>query len=112
VVGGPLPDPDTPAAPRFLPEYDNALLSHADRTRVIAHAERELVFTRGAFLVDGFVRGRWHVVRRRQGVTLVVEPFAPLAGRERTALGDEADRLVAFVAGEAPARDVRFEPAG
>src|SRR5215211_137772 len=67
--GAPLPDPATPVPPRFLPEYDNALLSHRDRTRIIADAHRELVFAKGALLVDGFARGAWGIERRRRGAT-------------------------------------------
>jgi hypothetical protein len=114
----PRPDPATPAPPRFLPEYDNLLLSHADRSRVIADGHRELVFTKGALLVDGFVRGTWRLDRPsrpgrgREATTLVVEPFAELSGRDRAEVAAEGERLLAFAAGDAAARDLRFAPAG
>ncbi len=64
VPDGILPGPDVPAPVRLLPEYDNALLSHADRTRIIADGDRPFVFTRnghvgGTVLVDGYVRATW-----------------------------------------------------
>jgi len=108
----PRPDPDTPAPPRFLPEYDNLLLSHDDRTRVIADPHRPLVFMKGAVLVDGFVRGTWKIDRQKGAASLVVEPFAPLSKRDRAALADEGARLLAVAADGARAHDVRFSSPG
>jgi hypothetical protein len=93
----PRPDPDTPAPPRFLPEYDNALLAHADRSRIIADADRARVFTKGAALLDGFVCAAWTLKRQRGVATLRIEPFRPLTATERNALSDEGAALLAFV---------------
>jgi hypothetical protein len=103
----PRPHPDTPAPPRFLPEYDNVLLSHADRTRIIADEHRRRVFTRGAVLVDGFVQGAWTIMRQRDTATLRIEPFAPLPAQDRIAVAEEGARLLTFAASDARARDVQ-----
>jgi hypothetical protein len=84
-----LPDPETPAPPCFLPESDNALLSHADRTRIISEEYRRTLFKapimRGV-LLDGFVCGTWKKERTREKATLLIEPFEPLATKERDSL--------------------------
>jgi hypothetical protein len=108
----PRPDPDTPAPPRFLPEYDNLLLSHADRGRVIADEHRTRVFTLGSLLVDGFVRGTWRITRRNGTATLEVELFERLARRDAEAVTEEGTRLLAFAAGDADRLDVRLARPG
>jgi hypothetical protein len=111
--GLPPPDGDTPAPVRFLPEYDNLLLSHADRTRVIADEHRSRVYLPGlrvaaTILVDGFVRGAWKVEKTAKAATLVIEPFEKLTRRDRAALAEEGERLVRFVEAKARSFDVRF----
>ncbi|HEX3605383.1 MAG TPA: winged helix DNA-binding domain-containing protein [Candidatus Dormibacteraeota bacterium] len=103
----PRPDPDTPAPPRFVPEYDNLLLSHSDRSRVIAPQHRERIFTRGALLVDGLVHGAWRVRRARDTATLELELFAPLHGADAAAVTAEGERLLDFLAGDAATRELR-----
>jgi hypothetical protein len=108
VRGAALPDPDTPAPPRFLPEYDNALLSHVDRSRIIADAYRTRVFTRGSLLIDGYVRGAWKIMRQRETAVLVVERFARLSKSESAEAAEEGARLLAFVAPAVTRREVKF----
>ncbi|MFF3439528.1 winged helix DNA-binding domain-containing protein [Streptosporangium sp. NPDC002721] len=96
-----LPDPDTPAPVRLLPAFDNALLGHADRTRVIGHEDRKRVMPGHArvlptFLVNGLVHGSWSL----EGGTLRLTPFRPLSATDRAALEEEAERLLPFVGGE------------
>jgi hypothetical protein len=111
--GAPLPSEDEPAPPRFLPEFDNLLLAHSDRSRIVPDAYRKKVFLPGlrvaaTFLLDGFVSGSWKVERTKKSATLVIEPFAAVAKKERDALAEEGDRLVRFVEDGAGAWDVRF----
>jgi winged helix DNA-binding protein len=107
----PRPDEDVAAPPRFLPEYDNLLLSHRDRTRVI-RAGRVVPLppgngaTTGTFLVDGFWAGVWRF-RDRQ---VTVEAFDELPAAEHDALRAEADRLAAFLTRSAAER--RTPPRG
>src|SRR5919198_1249026 len=107
----PRPDPDIPAPVRFLPEFDNLLLSHADRTRVIAEADRGRILIRGTLLVDGFAGGTWRIRRERRAATLAAELFAPLAAHDRDAVAEEGARLLDFAAAGADSRDLELIPA-
>ncbi|MCI0383430.1 winged helix DNA-binding domain-containing protein [Streptomyces sp. CNQ085] len=110
----PRPGPGAPAPVRLLPEFDNILLSHADRTRILTDEQRRLIITRNGlvkstFLVDGFVAGTWRIDRKKKTATLVLEPFAPVKAADRKALAEEAESLLATAAADADTRDIRFE---
>ena len=75
----PRPEPGTPAPVRLLPEYDNLLIAHADRTRVISDAHRAVTHSRnGMIAATLLVAGRWRMARTKSVATIEVEPFAPL----------------------------------
>jgi hypothetical protein len=93
----PRPPEDVPAPVRFVPEYDNLLLSHADRSRVVADDHRARVFTRGAVLVDGYVAGAWRVRRRRGTAFLELAAFRRLATSDRRDVEREAHGLLDFL---------------
>jgi hypothetical protein len=107
----PLPDPDTPAPVRFLPEYDNVVLGHADRSRITAGAAAgwpDDGLHWSPLLVDGFVRGVWRVTQERGTATLVVEPFDCLP--DPAAVHEEGTRLLEFLAPEAGRRTIERLP--
>ena len=98
--GAPLPDPDTPAPPRYLPTFDATLLVHARRTQILPEAYRERIFntrtphSKPTFLLDGAVAGTWSYedgrVRR--------DEFERLDAADRRALDEEGDRLATLLA--------------
>jgi hypothetical protein len=91
----PRPEPAAPAPPRFLPAYDNVLVAHADRTRLIPPEHRDAVVRdlgRPWLLVDGFVAASW----RLAGGSLCVRPLRPLSAAEAAAVTAEGERLLSF----------------
>ena len=64
VPRGPRPEAETEAPVRLIPDYDNILLAHADRTRIMPEGRHLGMFSsngvmQGAVLVDGYVRAMW-----------------------------------------------------
>jgi len=111
VPDAPLPDPETPAPVRFLPVYDNIVLSHADRTRIVRpFGAKRAGYTEGAnfgsVLIDGFVGGTWTLKREPKTATMRIAILDRVPKRERAAVEDEGGRLLTFVAAEATAREV------
>jgi hypothetical protein len=98
VARAPLPSGDTVSPVRFLPEYDNAVLGHADRSRIVAAETRSWTAVGwGLVLVDGFTAARWRNVPNEGGSTLRVEPFRTLTKAERDEVEEEATNLAAFL---------------
>ncbi|PXX64102.1 winged helix DNA-binding protein [Nocardia tenerifensis] len=94
----PLADPNLPVPVRFLPAFDNALLGHKDRRRIISDEDRRRIAKEASggvpmYLVDGFVHGRWSL----DDTTIRVTPWHPLSATDAEELRTEAERLLAFV---------------
>jgi hypothetical protein len=108
VPGAPLPPADTAAPVRLLAPYDNALLAHADRARVVPEEYRARLLSKngivpGTVLVDGFVQGTWDVSRPGRGqARLTVRPFRPLTAQQAGQLSDEAASAAEFAARDGP----------
>jgi hypothetical protein len=108
---GPRPDPDTPAPPRFLPEYDNVLLGHKDRTRFFHDDARRVDqdgvnSIQGSVLVDGRFGAFWNLRRTPEAASLVVRPSWSWSAEDRPAVEAEGRRLLAWVAPDAGGHEI------
>jgi hypothetical protein len=106
----PRPGEEIPAPVRLAAEFDNLLLAHADRSRVVHPDHLKRFYTingifPGSVLLDGFAAGMWRLARTKSTATLTVELFGPT--RERDQVAQEAERLLAFCA-PGVTRDIRF----
>jgi hypothetical protein len=109
----PRPGADVPAPVRFVPDYDNLLVAHADRTRVISDEHRKVTHTSNGMvaatvLVDGAVRGRWRIERKKDKATMQVEMFEKTSKKDLAQVEREGMRLLAFAAAEAKTLDYQL----
>lgn len=93
--------PDTIAPIRFIPEYDNILIAHRMRARILPEAHRKKVFLSagrviGAVLIDGFAGATWQVKKDKQALRLTVKLFEKQPISCRQAIGEEGERLLRF----------------
>jgi hypothetical protein len=96
----PLPDPETPAPVRLLPNWDATLLIHARSTGILPEEHRAKVFSTktpqsvATFLVDGRVAGTWRYDEKKKRIE--TKPFGKLDANAKKELKSEADRLADF----------------
>jgi hypothetical protein len=114
VTDGPLPDPGTPAPVRYLPVYDNLVLAHDDRSRIVPpEVGRALPIGQeniGSVLVEGFVGARWRLRRERRTIRLSVELLRRVS---RAALADveaEGARALDLLARDESERELVVSP--
>jgi hypothetical protein len=109
----PRPPASTPAPVRFLPDYDNLVLGHADRTRVVPDAHRPRLATKNlqilaTILVDGLVSGTWKIERARKTAALAITAFVDLPRKAKAALTEEGTALLRFAEPDAASFEVYY----
>jgi hypothetical protein len=109
------PRPAAGAEPpvRFLPEFDNIAIGHADRRRFIADEHKKHVYLPGlvvarTFVLGGRAGGVWKITTTKKAATLVIEPFAPLVKKAKAALEEEGERLIRFAEPEIGSHELSF----
>ncbi len=100
-----LADADLPAPVRLLGWYDNALLSHQDRSRIAPdgppNTSRLLA---SPILIDGFLAGMYKVFPDKAAARMRISPNRDWSAREKAEVEAEASALLAFLEPDLAAR--------
>lgn len=109
----PRPSADLPALPRFLPVFDNMLLSHADRRRIVSETHRKTLFgtaalLEGSVLIDGFVGARWKISQDAARAVLTIAPLVGLRNHDRAPISEEGTRLLTFASPAFRDQEIQF----
>ncbi len=96
----PRPNAETPAPVRLLPQFDNLLLSHQNRTRVMDQGLQKRLFDvkNGVYpatiMLDGFLAGTWSLEIIKNTAILRLEPYRKVLKSEAEEIQAEAERLL------------------
>lgn len=75
----------------ILPGFDSLIMGHSDKSRILHHTKRELVFTSAGvinptILIRGFVAGTWKKNTQGSKNSVTVRPFKYFTVRDRKAV--------------------------
>jgi hypothetical protein len=114
VPDGRFADPSTAAPVRFLPVYDNLVLAHDDRSRIVPpEVGNALPIGQeniGSVLVDGFVAARWRIRRERRSIRMSVDLLRPVSRQALHEVEAEGGRALGFLARDATDRTLVVNP--
>ena len=109
VEDGPIVDGERPVPIRFMPQYDNAFLSHEDRSRIAGdRVDIEMLAWKGAILVDGFIDAAWRLRREKRAATMSITGFGSITPSQRVAIEEEGTRFLDFMTPGAASRELVF----
>ncbi|MFE3192044.1 winged helix DNA-binding domain-containing protein [Nocardia sp. NPDC059240] len=96
-----LADPDQAAPVRLLGWYDNAILSHQDRSRIVPDGNapplRAFANQVSPVLVDGYLTGVYKVFTKGDTARLRIAPHTAWSAADRAAVEAEAAALLDFL---------------
>jgi hypothetical protein len=105
----PLPPASTKLPPRFLGRWDQTLLAHADRDRIIPPELLPLRLTLSGdqtLTVDGRVAASWHLKTSKDRAQIAIEPHTEIPRKAHGAIRAEARRTAAVLVPEATRAEV------
>ncbi|HKH18793.1 MAG TPA: crosslink repair DNA glycosylase YcaQ family protein [Solirubrobacteraceae bacterium] len=108
--GLPLPPASTPLPVRLLANWDQPLLAHADRERIVPAELLPLKLTLSGdptVTVDGRVAASWQLRREGGAVQLTVTPHVEIRRSARAAIRAEAERTARFCEPDAGSFEIR-----